>query len=138
MLPVVLRFAWYVFMSSAVAYTSYSVVGSIVSADAEGSSRPVLVRDELTTGTHRLTGTIMLPSECDQLSLDTSEPIKHVYQLTFNTWHDPAVKCSAQLSPRIFHAIVFGPAAGVRFVASLDQRTLPIVVYPFEATHANP
>jgi hypothetical protein len=73
---------------------------------------------------------VMVPSSCYQLSVHTDALSSVAYNLTFKTWQDPAVDCSADEVPRQFHEILFAPAAGVDFFATLDGADLPIAVIP--------
>ena len=130
MFDILMRMLWFACAATVTAYVSYLGFGSIVSADASGAHTPLLIRDQLKPGLHQLTGIIMLPSPCDELTVIPTEAYQYVYELKFTTWRDPAIACKNEVSPRSFHTLIFGPAAGVRFIATLDEREIPIVVYP--------
>lgn len=125
------RLTWFTIVAIAVAYGSYLVAGNIVNAQAAGRDDPVLIRDELAPNQHRLSGMVMVPSPCDQLSVTAQELSATNYALIFKTWREPSVTCDDDQTPRTFRTIVFAPAAGVYFSATLDGRSLPIAVVPY-------
>ena len=124
------RMLWFFVVASLVAYASYLVAGSIVSAQASGEGIPVIVRDELGRGVHHLSGMVMVPSPCDQLSVRVEPSSDATFVLLFRTWHEPSVDCAADETPRYFRAILFAPSTGVGFTATLDGIGFPIVVLP--------
>lgn len=124
------RLAWFAIVASAFSYAALLVLGSIVNAQASGLRDPVVIRDDLGVGIHRLSGMVMVPSRCDQVSLRTEALSTSTYSLAFTTWRDPSVACGGGAVPRAFRQVVFAPSAGVHFLASLDGRSFPIVVIP--------
>lgn len=125
------RLAWFAVVAAAVSYASYLLVGSVVNARAAGTADPILVRDVLSPGVHSLTGMVMVPTPCDQLSVRTEEISKVGYRLVFRTWREPSIKsCAPQETPRPFRAVLFAPAAGIYFTATLDEDPLPLTVIP--------
>ncbi len=127
---VIRRMVWFFVVASFVAYATFLVAGSIVNAQTSGIVEPSIIRDELGPGVHRLIGMVMVPSSCDQLSVHTDKIAAFAFNLSFSTWRDPVVACSKEEVPRPFHAVLFAPAAGVDFVATLDGKNLPIEVIP--------
>jgi len=124
------RTIWFFVVASLLAYATYLVAGSIVSAQASGENAPVIVRDELGKGVHHLSGMVMVPTPCDQLSVRV-EPVSAVqYVLVFRTWREPSVDCTEDEVPRYFRAILFAPSTGIGFNATLDGIGFPIVVLP--------
>lgn len=125
------RLVWFAIVASAFSYVVLLVLGSIVYAQAARLYAPVLIRDELRVGVHHLSGIIMVPSRCDQLSLHTEQVSTTTYFLVFTTWHEPSVNCDNEEEvPRSFREVVFAPSTGVRFIASLDGRPFPVVTIP--------
>ncbi len=124
------RMVWFIVVSSLLAYATYLVAGNIVNAQASGENDPVVVRDELGKGVHHLSGMVMVPTPCDQLSVRV-EPASGVqYVLVFRTWREPSVDCTADETPRYFRAILFAPSTGIGFNATLDGIGFPVVVLP--------
>ncbi|OGG53216.1 hypothetical protein A2851_02805 [Candidatus Kaiserbacteria bacterium RIFCSPHIGHO2_01_FULL_53_29] len=127
---IIQRIVWFAIVASACAYATFLVAGSIVNAQASGAYEPILIRDELAPGAHHLSGMIMVPTPCDELTVRTETLSISTYVLVFNTWHEPTVTCAQDETPRYFRAVLFAPAAGVQFSATLDGVGLPIVVLP--------
>src|SRR5437868_4807703 len=84
---------WFLVFATAAAYGSYLVLGSIVHAHASGIYEPVVIRDELQANKHTLSGMVMVPTACDQLSVETHSLSKTTFALTFRTWREPSVTC---------------------------------------------
>lgn len=131
MADVVSRMVWFTLVACAVAYAVYLVAGSVVHASSAGTGAPIIIRDELVARSHHLTGMLMVPSSCHQLSVRVETIAETDYRLVFQTWQEPSTDCSASEVPRIFHAELFAPLTGVRFIATLDGASLPIVVEPY-------
>ena len=125
-----MRVIWFGAVTCALSYGTFLVVGSIIEAQAFSATAPIMVRDQLSPGIHHLSGMVMVPSSCDQLSVATNPISTTTFELVFQTWQDPAVACSSDEMPRAFRAVLFAPAAGIDFLASLDGANLPIVVLP--------
>ena len=111
-------------------YASTLLVGSVVSAQAAAARPPVSGRDELAAGMHRLSGMVMVPSACDELSVRTEKLGDYSYGLVFKTWREPAIQCSEGEVARSFHTVLYGPATGVTITASLDGRGFAILLLP--------
>ncbi|MBI5469753.1 hypothetical protein HY968_00315 [Candidatus Kaiserbacteria bacterium] len=127
---VIRHLVWFFMVSSAVAYVTFLVIGSAIHADASGARGAVVIRDELARGVHHLSGMIMVPSTCDQVTVRGDKVDAFTYHLTFSTWEEPSVACSHEDTPRAFRATIFAPSVGVDFNATLDDIILPIAVYP--------
>ena len=127
---VISRLSWFVLISVVVAYASYLVLGSIVNAQESGVNEPTLIRDELRANRHSLSGMVMVPTPCDQLSVTTETISKTNFAIVFKTWHEPSVDCGNEPTPRAFETELFAPAAGVTFTATVNDKALPIAVIP--------
>ncbi len=128
------RFVWFFFVSSAVAYAFFLVVGSAIHTQAITETHTVVARDSLKPGTHYLAGMVMVRSTCAQLSVRAEKLSEDTYLLQFTTWTEPSLAdCVEEDTPRSFRSVVFAPAAGVRFVATLDDEPIPLVVIPVVA-----
>lgn len=130
MLDMLRRLVWFGIVSTTFAYAFLLIAGSVVSAQAARLYDPVILRDELSPGAHHLSGMVMVPSRCDQLTLHTEMLSTTTYALLFTTWREPSVTCEEEEVPRAFREVVFAPAANVRFVASLDGKPFSVVVIP--------
>ncbi|MDP2648973.1 MAG: hypothetical protein U1D26_02155 [Patescibacteria group bacterium] len=119
---------WFGIAASIAAYASYLLAASFVEANA--ANTPVLIRDELGPNVHHLSGMVMVPASCYELSVRTEAVSDTVLGLVFTTWKEPSVDCSPDQVPRAFRAILFAPAVGVNFIATMDGAPLEIAVIP--------
>lgn len=130
------RIAWFGVAAIALSYAGSLFAGSAISARAAGLYEPIVIRDVFDRGAHYLSGMVMVPSPCDQLSVRTQALSSTTYMLNFNTWREPSVDCKNDEMPRAFHVVLFAPPVGVEFGATLDGAGLPIVVLPVKATRS--
>ncbi len=124
------RIGWFFLSALVFAYTFSLIVGNIVSAQAAGANDTILIRDELQANSHQLSGMVMVTSPCEELSVRTQKISTSNYALILKTWHEPSVTCAQEPTPRAFHTILFAPAAGVYFTATLDGVALPVALVP--------
>ena len=118
--------AWFAVASTAVAYATFLVLGSVVEAQAESANSPVLVRDELTNVEQFLSGMVNVPASCDQLGVQVMQIDSSTYRLAFTTWRDPSVSCSDDPMPRYFRVRMQNASTTLRFVATMDGKDMPI------------
>lgn len=119
------RLVWFFFVSGAISYAFFIAAGSVIHAQAVDATRAVLARDSLKANVHRLSGMVMVHSTCAELSVRSEQMSHDTYELQFTTWQEPSVtECEVADTPRSFHAIIFAPAVGVHFRASLDGEPL--------------
>ena len=137
MSAIISRMLWFFVVASLLAYATYLVAGSIVHAQASREYTPVTVRDELGQGVHHLSGMVMVPTRCDDVSVRAEEVSSGTYTLVFRSWREPSTDCPADETPRYFRAVVFAPSVGVQFTASYDGTGFPIVVLPAALSHVS-
>jgi len=130
MLDMARRLAWFFVVSTAVAYAVFLVVGSAIQAQSAELLRSITVRDEIRANQHNLSGMVMVDSNCVEVSVRTEQLSDIEFELALQTWDAPSVTCNKEVVPRAFRAVVFAPATGVYFVASLDGLPLPITIVP--------
>lgn len=124
------RILWFFVVASLLSYATFLVAGNIASAQASGKNLPIIIRDELGVGVHHLSGMLMVPTPCDQLSVRTEAVSDTVFALVFRTWHEPSAQCAGEETPRYFRAVLFAPSTGIQFIATLDGAGFPITVTP--------
>ncbi len=107
----------------------FLLVGNTINAGAVDMSRIAQVRDVLKPGVHALSGMVMVQRTCDELTLTTETVSQTVHKLVFKTWQQPSITCVSEDAPRAFRAVVLGPAAGLTFIATLDDMPLTLVVH---------
>lgn len=113
-----------------VAYVIFIVAGAAIRAQAVEQSRVVWVRDVISPNRHMMSGIVVVDSTCTELIVQPQQVSEIAYELHFTTWEYPNIECEHTPTPRAFHTAVFAPAAGVEFIATLDNRPLPIIIAP--------
>lgn len=131
-MDIVRRLVWFAIVATAAFFAIFVVLGDF--ATSAWSNNTTAIRDVVSPGTHTLSGMVVLPLSCDELSVTTNQASPTLYQILFQTWQDPSIQCESSPTPRLFQTIVFAPSAGVSFAASLDGKSLPITVLPEQAT----
>jgi hypothetical protein len=111
------------------AYLTFLVASDTFNA-TPAAATPVVVRDVLREGEHHLYGKIVVPSSCDEVSIQTVNTSATTYDLQFTTWPEPEVKCINAPAERVFDTVIFAPSVGVEFTASIDKTPVPLAVYP--------
>jgi hypothetical protein len=130
MRDVVFRIIWFAIVACALAYMSLIFFGYAFATKASENTHLVIVQDDLQKGSHHLSGMVMVPSTCAELTLATNKISDHAYELAFETWNVPSVACQKEEVPRAFRTTLFAPPVGVDFIASLDGKPLTILVAP--------
>lgn len=130
MRDIAMRLVWLFVSLSMITYAIFLMIGSMIQAQAIDQSRIVAVRDVLAPGVHHLSGMVMMPRTCAQLTVASEMVSSGRYRLIFKSWDVPSIPCSTEDTPRSFRTIVFAPAAGVQFVGTLDEAPLTLVVHP--------
>lgn len=122
-MPIVIgRLLWAAFVSSGAAYSMYLMFAGIFGAQPTPS---VVVHDAVQAGRHLLSGTAMVPTACDELTVKVIPLTLTTYILNLHTWTDPSVDCPKNETPRSFNTVAFAPAFGVQFIVYLDGQTVP-------------
>lgn len=104
------------------------VANAIIRAQLK-PQKPLIVRDSIGTGSHTLSGVVMVPSPCDEVTIETLRRSTTSYEIVFKTWREPAiVPCLLQETAREFHAVIFAPSFGVSLTASIDGVPIPTAV----------
>ncbi len=127
------RLLWFFCAACLGSYAVFLLLGSSIHANAIDQSRVVQVRDVLKPHMHALSGMVMVQHTCDELSISTEEVTPTVHKLVFTTWQLPSVECKVEDVPRAFRAAVIAPAAGIEFIATLNDMPLTLVVYQEKA-----
>ena len=89
---------------------------------------PTVIRDTPEKGAHILSGTLVLPSSCDELSAHILEVSTSSFVITLSTWQDPAITCTKNPVSKWFQTVAFAPPKGVSFAAKLNGEDLPMVI----------
>ncbi|PIR82218.1 hypothetical protein COU20_03615 [Candidatus Kaiserbacteria bacterium CG10_big_fil_rev_8_21_14_0_10_59_10] len=128
MSEVFLRVMWLALIAGALAYAAYLFLGSTILAQAEDSLAHVIVRDTIEDGVHRLSGMVMVPSDCHGISVRVHQSDASEYALSISTWIDPTRVCEPEPTARAFRVVTFAPPVGTAFTATLDGSPIPLTV----------
>ena len=120
--------AWYVICGTAVTYAFFLFTGSFPASNVEHA--PTIVRNRTEGNAHYLTGEVIVESDCDQLMMSSEKAGWNIYILRFRTWVEPSVHCVKTPTARPFSITVYAPPNNSRFIATLDDKSFPIVVVP--------
>lgn len=123
------RLVWFAIVATAASFAVFVILGNFVTATAQENG-PVVIHDWVSPGVHRLNGILVLPLQCDELSVEPRQVSATQYLLVFQTWQDPSINCPQTPTPRAFEAIVFAPSFGVNFTATLDDQPFSIGIIP--------
>ena len=126
------RLLWFTIVATSLAYGTHLFFGSIVSASVQNDIRTIHVADAFHDGEHDLSGMVMAPSPCYDLTVRTEDVDAKTIALIFETWQQPYRTCGADdPTPRAFTASVFAPA-NIDFRAFLDSKPvrLDVVMKP--------
>lgn len=128
MIPLAARLLWLAITSLALSFGSYIVVVKSVLQEESGATKPVQFIDLLRPGVHYISGMVTVPSACDELTVHVVQTDEFVFNLKFDTWEEPSIRCSHEPVPRHFSTIAFAPAAGVRFTAQMNNEPFEIIM----------
>lgn len=131
MIDVLRRIFVFTLAAALISYFLFMIAGTTIYAKAEEKARTVWVRDEISPNTHRLAGLVTVDSTCLELIEKTEMLSPLLYKLHFTTWENPNVECEKVPTQKLFYEVIFAPAVGVQFIASLDGISLPILVVPY-------
>lgn len=131
MTEVLRRIFAFMVIATLVAYLVFMIAGAVIYARAEDKERTVWIRDQITPNTHRISGLVTVPTSCTELTEKTEMLSPLLFKLNFTTWEDPNTECVRTPAQRQFYEIVFAPAVGVHFIATMDGAPLPIIVVPY-------
>lgn len=130
MVAVLHRLFWVLAVSGAIAYGVYLVIGSTIQAEADEYTKRVLARDVIDRGAHHLSGMVFVLTGCHELSVRAEELSGKIQHIVFSTWETPYAECVREPVPRAFTIVIFEANADVRFVATMDNEPLSLVVIP--------
>jgi len=119
------RAIWLVLGVSAISYAFYVIIADTLHIDA---AQELVIVDAIGVAEHRLSGEIMVPSQCHAFAVTIEEIAYARFNLRFDTWQEAHRDCPREPYPRKFHAVVFAPSLGTEFTAKLDGDPLAVRV----------
>jgi hypothetical protein len=127
MSEILIRLVWLCAVSTAMAYGFFLLFGSLFAVHKQ---TPIVIQDALMPGKHTVSGIVMVPSPCTELTVQTAKLSPTTYTLELQTWEDPSVACQKIETPRSFNTVAFAPTFGIQFVVYLDGKTVPFQIIP--------
>lgn len=122
------RVLWVALAATLVTYVSIIFFGSVASDPPEEKDKPIVVTDRVSVGIHRLSGIVPVSSDCDRLTVNVRDLGAFHYHVDFSSWREPSRDCPLKTAYQSFYAVVFAPALGVQFEASLDNTPLDLQI----------
>ena len=116
--------------ASLCAFGAFLVFGAIVDKQVQAETKKVVVSDALGQRVHRLSGMVLVPTNCHELTTRAEEIDPANYLLIFKTWQNPNRVCNNEEKPRPFNLTIFAPSVGIAFQATLDDVSIPLSVIP--------
>ena len=117
--------------ASLVSYVVYLLAGASIYAQADVKEKTVWVRDQISPNAHHISGLVSVKSSCMELTEKTEQLSPFLYKLNFTTWEHPNTECTSYSVQKQFYEIVFAPAVGVKFIATINGASLPLIVVPY-------
>ncbi len=124
------QFLWLMTLGIAISYASYLFFGSIIMAGAEGKQAEIAAIDVIKPGEHHVSGVVLVPSQCHELSVTAYKLSETAYQLVFKTWPEPARDCARGAVTKPFKTVIFAPSFGLSFSAILDDEPVSLSLIP--------
>lgn len=120
------RLTFFIVFAVLVAGASHIFFGSIIFAAAQEGASAIVLKDEFKNGTHELSGIVMVPSSCHDLTVRTKDVTHTMSAVIFETWEQPFIaNCDRSPSPRSVQAVLFG-AENLDIRAIYDGEWVPI------------
>jgi hypothetical protein len=114
--------------ASLAAFATHLFFGSVIFAAAEEETQKIVLRDVYSDEMHQLSGMVVVPSECHDLSVRVKDFDANVIFLLFETWEQPYLQtCEKAQTPRAVHVSVFAPDT-VLFRGMLDNEPIPLTI----------
>ncbi len=126
MIDTLRRLVWFGIVATAAFFAVFVVLGNFIVFSSQGE--PAAIHDIISPGVHEMSGIVMVPMACDELSVETQRLSSTTYQLAFQTWRDPSVACPQVSTARPFETFVFAPSFGIAFLGTLDGKFIPISI----------
>lgn len=119
-MPMLARVLWFAVVACALSFAAQSFFGNVLASETDAALRSVTIKDVYTDESHELSGMVMVPSACHDLTVRTKDMDGDTVALIFESWEQPYRNCAQELTPRAFRIVVFAPEQ-VKFRAILDN-----------------
>src|SRR5262249_217502 len=119
------RAGWIVVLVIAGSYLTFLSADYIFNRTT-ASATPIVPLDIQGDNEHHMTGVVLVPSTCDEISVATEDLGNDSFSLNFSTWEEPSVNCFKAPAERVFDTVLFAATSSVHFVATVDKQEVPI------------
>jgi hypothetical protein len=122
------RLTLFTVFASLVAFSAHLFFGSVIFAAAEQDTFAITLRDVYENETHDLSGIIMAPSACHDISVRAKDVDAGMTAIVFETWEQPYREtCEKSPAPRAIHVLAFGPK-DLELRGLLDGEWIPLSI----------
>lgn len=122
------RLGMFFVFSCLVAFAAHLFFGSIIFAQEAEGDAAIVLRDQYANEVHDLSGMVMVPSDCHDLTVRAKDVDARVTAIVLETWEQPyRIECSKEPTPRAIHAVAFGPAT-LEFRGLMDGEWVPLKI----------
>ncbi len=112
----------------AASYTSYLFFAQLNAALAEPVQVIHVVQTEPRHGEYRVRGYVTMPTECDEVSVQTKQITKNEFELMVSTWQEPSRLCPPRPTARLFESVIFASVDDIHILISIDGRRAPVTI----------
>lgn len=122
------RLVVFIVCASLSAFAAHLFFGSTIFASAEKDVFNIVLRDVYHEETHELSGMVIAPSDCHDVSVRTKDFDASTVFIIFETWEQPyRAECKKAETPRAVKIIAFAPEL-VTFRGLLDNKVVPLTI----------
>jgi len=114
-------------IAGVVAFATQTFFGSELAAAADESIKAVSIQDHYSDDVHEISGMVMVPSPCHDLTVRTKDVDANTTAIIFETWEQPYRACEQELTPKAFKVVVFAPE-NIVFKAILDNEWVRLAI----------
>ena len=126
----IVRLTFFFVFAILTALVSHIFFGSIIFAAAQQEASAIVLKDAYKRGTHELSGIVMVPSSCHDLTVRTKDVTQTMSAIIFETWEQPFLTgCDRSPNPRSVQAIIFG-SEHLDIRAIYDGEWAPLTLVP--------
>ena len=109
------------------AFSAHLFFGSAIFAAAEKDVFQIILRDTYREEMHELSGMVLVPSDCHDVSVRTKDFDASMIFIIFETWEQPYRECEKAETPRAVRIIAFAPE-NITFRGLMDNELVPLTI----------
>jgi hypothetical protein len=122
----VTRLFIFTIFASLTALSAHLFFGGTIFAEADETSSVISLRDVYENKTHELSGIVMVPSTCHEISVRAKDADARTTVVIFETWEQSyRTGCKKTPTPRAIRVMAFAPKY-IEFVGIFDNNWVPL------------